>query len=161
MDVCQVEIKRVMAALDLSAFSETCFTHALTLASSLDAELLLVNVINDRGLESLERLSAEGFGVSREGYIKTAQAERMATMEKDYLARVGDVRSRIIFRVGLPYEQLLRVIEKENVDMAVLATRGRSNLAGVLFGTTAEKVFRRAKCSVVSVRGPEHCRLPE
>ncbi len=161
MDLCQVEVKRVMAALDLSSFSETCFTYALTLARSLNAELLLVNVINDRGLESLDRLSGEGFGVSRDKFIEASQAERLAQIEKEYLPRVGEVRARVVFRVGLPYEQLLRVIEKEKVDMAVLATRGRSNLAGVLFGTTAEKVFRRATCTVVSVRGPEHCRLPQ
>lgn len=161
MDLCQVDVKRVMAALDLSAFSETCFTYALTLARALGAELLLVNVINDRGLEALDRLGGEGFGVSRASYVEQVQTERQEQIKKEYLSRVGDVRTRVVFRVGLPYEQLLRVIEKENVDLAVLATRGRSNLAGALFGTTAEKVFRRATCTVVSVRGPEHCRLPQ
>lgn len=160
MDECSVDVKRVLAALDLSAFSETCFTHALTLARSMNAELIILNVINDRGLEALDRLAADAFGVSREKYIETVQAERKAEIENNFISRASGVRTRLIFRVGLPYEQILKAIEKEDVDMVVLATKGRTNLAGALFGTTAEKVFRRAPCTVVSVRGPEHCRLP-
>lgn len=34
------------------------------------------------------------------------------------------------------------------------------DLAGVLLGSTAEKVHRHSPCTMVSVRGPEHCRLP-
>jgi nucleotide-binding universal stress UspA family protein len=73
---------------------------------------------------------------------------------------VGEVRARVIFRVGLPYEEILKTIVDEKASMIVMGTKGRSNLTGTLFGTTAEKVFRRATCPVLSVRGPEHCRLP-
>lgn len=161
MEECNVNLKRVMAALDLSAYSETTFTHALTLAQALDGELVLFNVINSKGLEVLDLVAAQGFGVSRESYIEKVQEERMAEFKRDYLSRCGQVPVQLIFRVGLPYEEILKAIAKERIDLIVMGTKGRSNLAGALFGTTAEKVFRRATCAVISVRGPEHCRLPE
>jgi nucleotide-binding universal stress UspA family protein len=160
MEECTVRMKRVMAALDLSAYSETTFVHALTLARELGAELVMVNVINSRGLETLDLVAAQGFDLSRESYIQKVQEERRQEFEKDYLSRTGEVPARLVFRTGLPYEEILKAISAEKADLVVMGTKGRSNLAGALFGTTAEKVFRRASCTVVSVRGPEHCRLP-
>lgn len=161
MEECSVNLKRIMAALDLSAFSETTFAHALTLARALGGELVLLNVINSHGLETLDKMQAQGYDISREKYVQGVQADRVAEFEKDYLSRVGDVPARLVFRVGVPWEQVLRAAADEGADVIVMGTKGRGNLAGVLFGTTAEKVFRRARCPVVSVRGPEHCRLPE
>ncbi len=159
MQECSVSIKRILAALDLSAYSEITFTHALTLARSLGAELLILNVINSRGMEVLDVLAAEGFDLSSRQYLEKVEKDRREELEREYLARVGDTPARLVFRVGLPYEEILAAVVEEKIDLVVLGTKGRSNLAGVLFGTTAEKVFRRASCTVVSVRGPEHCRL--
>ena len=160
MEECNVSLKRIMAAVDLSSYSETTFAHAVTLARAMGGEVILVNVVNSRGLEQIERLGAQGFGISKESYVETIQKERQAEFEKGYLPKAGDVPCRILFRVGLPWEQIIRAIKKENADLLVMGTKGRSNLAGALFGSTADKVFRHAHCPVVSVRGPEHCRLP-
>ncbi len=161
MEECSVSLKRVMALLDLSAFSETTFAHALTLARALGGELIILNVINSKGLEALDLVAAQGYDLSRDSYIEKVQEEREAELEREYMARCSQVPVRLVFKVGLPYEEILKAITKERVDLVVMGTKGHSNLAGALFGTTAEKVFRRASCAVVSVRGPEHCRLPE
>ncbi len=160
MEQCGVNLKRIMAPLDLSAYSETTFTHAMTLARALGGELILLNVINSKGLEALDLVAAQGYAVSRESYIEKVQEERTAEFERDYLPRCGQVPTRLVFRVGLPYEEILKTLAKERIDLVVMGTKGRTNMAGALFGTTAEKVFRRATCAVISVRGPEHCRLP-
>lgn len=160
MQDCKVDIKRVMAALDLSSYSEITFQHALTLARDLGAELILVNVINTRGFEVLDRLAAEGYDLSRDKYVAQVEAERTAQFEKEYLPKAGGVPVRFLFRAGLPQEELLKAAKELDASMIVMGAKGRGNLAGALFGSTAEKVFRRAACPVVSVRGPEHCRLP-
>ena len=161
METCTVKISRVLAALDLSGYSETTFTHAVTLAEALGAELVILNVINSRGLDALDSLAAQGLNISSEKYVQTVEADRRAEFERDYLGRVGDTPVRLVFRVGLPYEEILKAVGDEGADLLVLGVKGKTNLAGALFGSTAEKVYRRARCTVVSVRGPEHCRLPD
>ncbi len=162
MEDCSIEIKKVIAALDLSAYSEITFTHALDQAKSHGAELIIVNVINDRGLDTLDRHSPEWFNLGgREAYIKKVSDERSEEFKKDYLSLIGEVPARLVFRVGLPYEELVNFAREEGADLIVTGTKGRGNIAGALFGSTAEKVFRRASCPVLSVRGPDHCRLPE
>ena len=161
MEQCNADIKKVVAAIDLSSYSEITFVHALDQAKTHGAELILVNVINDRGLVALDRIAAEGYDLGgREDYINRVEEDRAQTMEKDYLSRIGDVPTKVIFRVGNPYEEILNFLKEEKASMVVTGTKGHGNLAGALFGSVAEKVFRRATCLVLSVRGPEHCRLP-
>lgn len=42
---------------------------------------------------------------------------------------------------------------KNKADLIVIGTSGRSNLAEVLLGSTAERVLKQATCSILTVRG--------
>ncbi|MCF8035122.1 MAG: universal stress protein [Desulfarculaceae bacterium] len=161
MQDCKVDYRLVAAAVDFSDYSEITFAHAVEQARSHNSELLILNVINDRGLDELDRLSAQGYdlGGGKAGYIKRVEADRRDMLAKDYLPAVQDLKVRALFRVGHPQDELLKMLKEEGVSLLVMGTKGRSNLAGALFGSTAEKVFRHAPCPVLSVRGPEHCRL--
>lgn len=160
MQECKVEVTKVAAAIDFSEFSEIAYTWAVEEARNHNAELVIVNVIDDRGLEVLDRFAVEGYGGGgRKEYLGRVEADRLATFQKEYVPAAGSVPTTVKILVGHPHEQLLQFIDEEGISLMVMGAKGTSNLAGLLFGSTAERVFRRANCPVLSVRGPEHCKL--
>jgi len=53
---------------------------------------------------------------------------------------------------GIPSEEVITVARAEDSDLLVVGTRGKTGLAHVLLGSTAERVVRGAPCPVLAVR---------
>ena len=150
------EIKKVMACVDLSEFSRETIEAALALTRGQKTEILLFNVINERDVEAVRIVRPhlpEEYNV--ENYIKRVKDdERQHLIEKMIKEhfRSDKAQLNILVRVGSPYRAILEAIETENVDLVVIACKGRSNLIGTLHGSNAEKVFRHSPVPVLSVR---------
>ena len=59
-------------------------------------------------------------------------------------------------RVGTPFVEIVRHARELQADLVVIGTHGRTGLAHVLLGSTAEKVVRKAHCPVLTVRPHGH-----
>ncbi len=151
------KINRIMTCVDLSDYSEMTIEHALTIVGG-ESEILLFNVINSRDIEYLSDASAHYSGkFDVEKYIERIKAERhqalIEIIENKFPA--DKEKMRILIHVGIPFDAMLKAIETEKVDLVVIASKGRSNLLGTLFGSNAEKVFRHSPVPVLSVRNRE------
>ena len=57
---------------------------------------------------------------------------------------------------GRAFAEIVRMARERKADLIVIATHGRSGLSHAMFGSTAEKVIRKAPCPVLSVKYPGH-----
>jgi nucleotide-binding universal stress UspA family protein len=151
-------ITKILVAIDFSDYSKPTLTYAAYVASVFKATLIVVNVINQRDVDVIHKVEVEGVGgISVEQYIDIQKIER-ASMTDQLLGNAGclDLKIERVFRVGTPWVELLEVVREKEIDLVVIGTKGRSNIANTLFGSTAEKVYRRSGVPVLSVRGKEH-----
>ncbi len=149
-------IKKILCPVDFSEYSLNTLKEAADLARLMGAELLILNVVNRRLFDDLERYQGriEVFnGVLAKAY-ETMQEEN-ANRLKELLAHVDlkDLTCTSMVSVGIPWEKILEKAGSESIDLVVMGARGRGSLVRQLrFGSSAEKIFRRAGCRVLFVR---------
>jgi nucleotide-binding universal stress UspA family protein len=56
---------------------------------------------------------------------------------------------------GYSSTEILRLAKENDFDLIVMGSHGLTGLAHVLFGSTADRVVRKAPCSVLTVRSPQ------
>ena len=64
--------------------------------------------------------------------------------------KYGEVRFEVVF--GAPAEEITRFAEREEIDVIVLPSHGRTGLARLMIGSVAERVVRLAHCPVLVLR---------
>ena len=146
-------IRTIMAAVDFSEYSKEAVEYAARLAEKFDAELLIVNVINQRDLDAVTAVSLKVDTISMGNYLERQKMDRQQRIrELIKETSCAHLSPKTFIRVGPPVEGLITVVRQEAVDLVVMGSKGRSNLAGFLFGSTAEKMFRHCPVPVLSIR---------
>ena len=149
------KIEKILVGVDLSEYSTLAIEYAVEFAKVSNAEIFLLNVLNQRDLNGVKMASAyypNELNIDR--YIADSKTERQNSIRAIIKEKFFDVKSAMSIHVtvGVPFEEILEFAKKEKVDLIVMGNKGRGNLSRTLFGSNAEKVFRHSKVPVVSVR---------
>ena len=147
------EVNKILVAICFSKYCPGTFAYATRLATQLQAELVVANVINIKDVQAVASIQSMGYSISAEDYVKGVKEERRAELDK-MIADSGFPKEKIkiILKVGHPFEELLKVTKEEKVDMVVMGAKGRSNVEHLLVGGVAEKMFRHSPVTVASYR---------
>ncbi|UCG20200.1 MAG: universal stress protein [Deltaproteobacteria bacterium] len=147
------EVNKILVAICFSDYCPGTFAYATRLATQLQAELVVANIINIKDVQAIGRIESMGYAISAEEYVKGVKEERREELGK-MVADSGFPKEKLksIFKVGHPFEELLKITKEEKVDMVVMGAKGRSNVEHLLVGSVAEKMFRHSPVTVASYR---------
>jgi nucleotide-binding universal stress UspA family protein len=144
-----MEIRRVLYPVDFSETTVAGLSTARSLATEHGAELILLHVLNFP-YQQLDRITPS---FDLEGYYRDMESEACASLEALVAPETREFAPTSV-RVarGAPAAEILDLAEQESVDLIVIPTHGRTGFQHLLFGSTAEKVVRLARCPVLTVR---------
>jgi nucleotide-binding universal stress UspA family protein len=144
-------LKKIAFCTDFSENSDQAFELAFDLTKKYNGKLLLVHVVPPLVFPSpvMEDFISEQANLQ---FYEDAAQRAMEQIENTYLTKMGDFQNALI-RVlsGHPASEILNFIDQEAIDLVVMGTHGFTGLAHFFLGSTAEKVVRRANCSVLTV----------
>ncbi len=148
-----IKLKKVLVPTDFSESARHALTYGISFAREYEAELTLLHVVENLTVGYASDLfpvpMAEVFQ-EISGYAKAELAKLGAEARERDIAVVEQVIQ------GKPSAEIVRFARETQVDMIVLGTHGKGMLDQALFGSTTERVVRRAPCPVLTVRLAEH-----
>ena len=158
------KINKILACIDFSQYSLMTLEYAVELAKGTGKQIIVFNVINQQDLDSIERVRSYFTGkINVDDYVKEIRKDRQKKIKAMIKENFFDEKSMMSLKIdtGIPFECILKAIKEEEVDLVVMANKGRGNISKILFGSAAEKVFRHSPVPVVSVRDKDRFKRTE
>lgn len=147
-----IDMKRIIVPIDFSDYSKKALRYAVEFARQFSAEIILIYVV-----EPVIYPADFSFGQvaipSMENELRERGEEQLRKLIETEARQ--DIPARAFVRSGKPFAEINRLAKEEDADLIIIATHGHSGIEHVLFGSTAEKVVRKAPCPVMTVRDKE------
>jgi nucleotide-binding universal stress UspA family protein len=148
--------KKILAPVDGSDFSECSLEHVRAIATGCHvSQVVLLMVVEPPRGPDVEWLT-DAQRRDSETRVHTSANEILsklaAQLEKEGIAADGVVVS------GNPAEEILNYTQKNQVDLIVMSTHGRTGVSRWTLGSVADKVLRHSVVPVL-VASPPGCRL--
>jgi universal stress protein A len=134
---------KILCPTDFSTIGQTALEMATSLARDRGATLVIMHVE--------EPPMAYGGGELYYG-IEEPNREELKRMLSEVVPADPAVPYEHRLMIGSPATAIVEMAQRENVNLIVMPTHGRTGLMRLLMGSVAEEVVRKAKCPVLTVK---------
>lgn len=141
-------VRRILAPVDFSEHARLALAYARDLASTYEAPLDVLYVIEETAIPV-------PFGIEPM-VVPVSDLEKQGREALERLvSEVGepDGPLDVFVTVGHPAHDIVDFAESRQSDLLVIATHGLTGIKRLLLGSVAERVVHRAPCPVFTVKG--------
>jgi len=150
--------KKILIPLDGSELAECSLEHAKAIAQGCNvADVIVFRVIEPLSTQTISALAEAGDDSIRKAREENQQGAKDYGTKVDNKLQKQGIASRAVTVEGRAADEILSYTEKNDVDLIVMSTHGRSGLSHFFFGSVAEKVSRHSRVPVLLI-APESCR---
>lgn len=141
---------KVLVPIDFSRHSLETLEFALSVQCLANAAYVLVHVVVSGEVETFANLGSEPADAQAHR-LEEAHAKLEEEAERCRTKNAGlNIECRVAS--GVPFHEICRLADEENIQLIVIGTHGRTGLSHLLIGSTAERVVQHASCPVLSIK---------
>lgn len=145
----QGSMKTILIPFDFSEYALAALQSAKKIAAKAPVQLISVTVIPsqidwDLLPEKARKTYPDLQEELDETYARIPEYLKMMSFSKNEI--------QVIVKIGVPAEQILRVIDAQHADLVVLGTYGKGFSEGKFIGSTLQNVLINAPCPVLAVK---------
>lgn len=143
-------INNILVPIDFSDYSKNALKYAAQFAKEFNAKLYLIYVVEPI-------IYPTDFSMGQIA-IPSADIDLHSRAEEELkkLSNTIDssLKTEIMIKTGKPFFEIIETAKEKDIDLIIIATHGHTGVEHLLFGSTAEKVVRKAPCPVLTLREP-------
>ncbi|MBF0552014.1 MAG: universal stress protein [Deltaproteobacteria bacterium] len=139
--------QKILYPTDFSEASQLALVYAIALANAFKAELVILHAVHER--ESMLNSNRHSGG----GVNETAGPdELMSDLHRQVTVLSKNAQIIPLISKLPPIPAIFRTTIKENIDLIVMGTQGRTGIGDLVVGSTADRIINDSPCPVMTVR---------
>ena len=141
---------RILLPTDGSVGVDRAIDHAVDAADRYDATLHVLYVVDS---DVINAYSGDEFVDGSEGAQETLEERGREALDA-VAAHAGDAGVDVVTNLvyGVPHEEILRYVDREDIDLTVMGSKTRSGDYRRMLGSVTERVSRRSTAPVSIVK---------
>ena len=145
----RMQFKNILCATDFSDFSNHTVNYGIALANEFDSKLFVCHVIDLSSVAIYGEFQLDPVGL---------QDRIMNDANEQLQELIGgqQIDWEPLISVGHAADEISRIVEEQDMDLVISATRGRSGLKRLILGSVTERLMRTLSCPLLVVHSPDN-----
>jgi universal stress protein A len=143
------DLNRILVVSRMTKYCQEAVHYGVSLSRQYEAELYIIHVVhNPFGLAGWN-LPIFSLEEQYQNILKQAKEDldRIIAQEKAKGLPIQE-----LIKEGKPNKEILKLIEKENIDLIIMLAHEEGQLEHFLFGRDNEELIRKMPCSILLVK---------
>lgn len=144
-------IKNILVPIDFSDYSKNALRYAVQFAKNFQAKMYLIYVVEPM-IYPADFSMGQVAIPSTDADLQNRAEEELKNLANSFVDSSLEIETLI--KTGKPFVEINETAKEIDADLIIMATHGHTGVEHLLFGSTAEKVVRKAPCPVLTLREP-------